>query len=197
MRKELGIDIAIRDIYKYTTIKELASHLEQMRAINSKQIIKKQEARTSPSSKENFKEKSKGFYPFCVILQSLSFYLTNSLSAIPFALTILLVLAIINGQITVSLQTAVALIVGISLISFPLMLGLSIFLKWLIIGKYKAGKYPLWSFYYFRWWLVNKFVDLSGARTFTGTPIINLYLKLMGVRIWEKLCYRYFANIKF
>jgi len=25
--------------------------------------------------------------------------------------------------------------------------------KWLVIGKIKEGDYPLWGWYYFRWWL--------------------------------------------
>jgi hypothetical protein len=38
---------------------------------------------------------------------------------------------------------------------YPLMLFLVIALKWLIIGRYKPGIYPLWGFYFFRFWLVT------------------------------------------
>ena len=28
--------------------------------------------------------------------------------------------------------------------------------KWLVIGRYKPGRYPLWGSYYLRWWIVEQ-----------------------------------------
>ncbi|MEJ2699633.1 MAG: hypothetical protein P8Z70_08235, partial [Desulfuromonadales bacterium] len=47
--------------------------------------------------------------------------------------------------------------------------------------------YPLWSFFYFRWWFVTRLQAFSGIGAFAGTPIINLYLRLMGARIGKNV----------
>ncbi|MDQ6866956.1 MAG: amino acid adenylation domain-containing protein [Pseudomonadota bacterium] len=55
--------------------------------------------------------------------------------------------------------------------------------KWLVIGKTKPGRYPLWGVYYFRWWLVKRFVGLVHIKWFQGSPIMRLYLMALGTRI--------------
>ncbi len=55
--------------------------------------------------------------------------------------------------------------------------------KWLVIGKTKPGRYPLWGVYYFRWWLVKRFLGLVHIKWFQGSPIMRLYLMALGTRI--------------
>ncbi len=55
--------------------------------------------------------------------------------------------------------------------------------KWLVIGKTKAGRYPLWGAYYFRWWLVKRFLGLVHIKWFQGSPIMRLYLMALGTKI--------------
>ncbi|MGL4287146.1 MAG: Pls/PosA family non-ribosomal peptide synthetase [Phreatobacter sp.] len=55
--------------------------------------------------------------------------------------------------------------------------------KWLAIGRMKAGVYPLWGSYYFRWWLASRFTSLIKAKWFQGTPVMAAYMRLMGARI--------------
>jgi len=55
--------------------------------------------------------------------------------------------------------------------------------KWLVIGKTKPGRYPLWGVYYFRWWLVKRFLGLVHIKWFQGSPIMRLYLNALGTRI--------------
>ncbi|MEO7027442.1 MAG: amino acid adenylation domain-containing protein, partial [Caulobacteraceae bacterium] len=43
----------------------------------------------------------------------------------------------------------------------PLMTLLAVALKWLVIGKVRAGDYPLWGVYYFRWWLSERAMALA------------------------------------
>jgi hypothetical protein len=28
-------------------------------------------------------------------------------------------------------------------------------IKWIVIGRYKAGRHPIWGSYYLRWWFVD------------------------------------------
>ena len=34
--------------------------------------------------------------------------------------------------------------------------------KWIIIGKYKEGVYPMWGWYHTRWWIVQKILAVGG-----------------------------------
>jgi non-ribosomal peptide synthetase-like protein len=66
---------------------------------------------------------------------------------------------------------------------YPVMLALAIALKWIIIGRYKPGSYPLWGWYYFRFWLATSIEATLPVSYLAGTPLLSLYLRLMGARI--------------
>jgi non-ribosomal peptide synthetase-like protein len=66
---------------------------------------------------------------------------------------------------------------------YPVMLVIPIAIKWLVIGRYKPGAYPLWGAYYFRWWLVTTIETAVPVGYLSGTPLLNIYLRLMGARI--------------
>ncbi len=65
----------------------------------------------------------------------------------------------------------------------PVFTILCISTKWLVIGKMKAGDYPLWGIYYFRWWLVKTMQRLLPAQFLNGTPLYPAYLRLLGMKI--------------
>ena len=61
---------------------------------------------------------------------------------------------------------------------------LSILLKWMIIGKYKAGMYPLWGSYYLRWWTVYQLQHIMGRGIFLWTPwLMATYYRLLGAKV--------------
>lgn len=56
--------------------------------------------------------------------------------------------------------------------------------KWLIIGRYREGLYPMWGFYHTRWWMVEKIVAVCGKGFFSANDTTKrLYCRLMGARI--------------
>jgi non-ribosomal peptide synthetase-like protein len=55
--------------------------------------------------------------------------------------------------------------------------------KWLIIGRTKPGRYPLWGVYYFRWWLARRFMGLVHIKWFQGSPFMRLYLRALGAKV--------------
>jgi non-ribosomal peptide synthetase-like protein len=65
----------------------------------------------------------------------------------------------------------------------PLVLLLSIAVKWLVIGRYREGDYPLWGAYYFRWWFVRRFLGVVPVQFLAGTPIMRVYYRLLGAKI--------------
>ncbi len=55
--------------------------------------------------------------------------------------------------------------------------------KWLLVGRWKSGAIRIWSLNYFRFWFVKLLYDNSPAHLFTGTPLYNMWLRLLGARI--------------
>ncbi|HLO78763.1 MAG TPA: Pls/PosA family non-ribosomal peptide synthetase, partial [Magnetospirillum sp.] len=55
--------------------------------------------------------------------------------------------------------------------------------KWLVLGRAKPGRYPLWGVYYFRWWLAQRLLTLVHLKWFQDTPVMRWFLRLLGARI--------------
>ncbi len=62
---------------------------------------------------------------------------------------------------------------------------LAIAAKWLVIGRFKPGRYPIWGVYYFRWWLVQRMLTLTHIKWFQGSPLMRLYLLALGVKVGQ------------
>ncbi|MGI8410946.1 MAG: hypothetical protein ACR2LV_00250 [Solirubrobacteraceae bacterium] len=64
---------------------------------------------------------------------------------------------------------------------------LRIAVKWVIIGRYRAGEHPLWSFFVWRDEIVNTCQEqLAGTwllELARGTPLMSVYLRAMGARV--------------
>ncbi|MDF2431607.1 MAG: hypothetical protein JWP44_1238, partial [Mucilaginibacter sp.] len=82
-------------------------------------------------------------------------------------------------------NVAYSIFTSLLLFSFipPIFTALCISTKWLVIGKMKAGDYPLWGSYYFRWWFVKTMQRLLPAQFLNGTPLYPAYLRLLGMNI--------------
>jgi non-ribosomal peptide synthetase-like protein len=55
--------------------------------------------------------------------------------------------------------------------------------KWLLLGRTKPGRYPLWGTYFFRWWLSERLLSLIPIKNFQGTSIMRFYLRALGAKI--------------
>ncbi len=66
---------------------------------------------------------------------------------------------------------------------YPVMMLVPIAVKWIVIGRYKPGTYPLWGTYFFRWWFVTTIEAAVPVGYLTGTPLLNIYFRLMGAKI--------------
>lgn len=57
-------------------------------------------------------------------------------------------------------------------------------IKWIVIGRYQPGRYPIWGTYYLRWW----FVDICRKLFLRGVwgsndVLLNTYYRMLGVQI--------------
>jgi non-ribosomal peptide synthetase-like protein len=64
---------------------------------------------------------------------------------------------------------------------------LTVAAKWVIIGRYRRGEHPLWSFFVWRDEVMNSCQEqLAGAwllQSALGTPVMSVYLRAMGAKV--------------
>ncbi len=59
-----------------------------------------------------------------------------------------------------------------------------VMIKWIVIGRYRKGRYALWSSYYMRWWFVDMFRRLIGRGIWgTSEDLLNIYYRMLGAKI--------------
>jgi non-ribosomal peptide synthetase-like protein len=73
--------------------------------------------------------------------------------------------------------------VGVAVAGILTLMVVPIVVKWTVIGRWKADPIPVWSFQYFRYWLVKAVMSMSPARALAGSPAYNVYLRMLGMRI--------------
>ena len=61
--------------------------------------------------------------------------------------------------------------------------GIAITGKWLIVGRLKAGRYPLWGIAYFRWWLADRLIEAAPTYMLSGSSLYPLWLRALGAKV--------------
>jgi non-ribosomal peptide synthetase-like protein len=60
---------------------------------------------------------------------------------------------------------------------------LPIVAKWLLIGRWREERFPVWSYRYLRLWVVKILIRSSPLALFHGSPLTALYLRALGARV--------------
>jgi non-ribosomal peptide synthetase-like protein len=77
---------------------------------------------------------------------------------------------------------------GALLAVYPLVLLLAVATKWLVLGRYEPGRYPLWGSYYLRFWIVERVLAMAPTGFLVGSPLLAAYYRLLGARIGAGAC---------
>lgn len=98
-----------------------------------------------------------------ILMYSLSTLLNYWLDESIFARFLMLVTAMAAARIAVQVAAPIV----------------AIAVKWIVIGRYKEGMYPMWGPYHTRWWFVQKVVLIGGIVSlivyfFTSTYLIEI-----------------------
>nr|WP_168220510.1 Pls/PosA family non-ribosomal peptide synthetase [Azospirillum thermophilum] len=91
---------------------------------------------------------------------------------------------LLSGEEASFLQEVVTLL-GVYVVINIATLVIAVAAKWLIIGRTKPGRYPLWGVYYYRWWLVQRFISLLHLKWFQGSPLMRVFLRILGARVGD------------
>lgn len=169
LRKEGGMkNISLKDVYLNRPLQKLVTEWDK-------------KSEESSAKTNTFTPISSLRYWLCCIAQSVSLIFIYSLFACQIFLPYL-------GYYYVQTETeshVYAIIMSLAMFCVlpPLLSLFSIFVKWVVIGKYKEGNYPLWGSYYFRWWFVEKIEKLVQIDFLNGTPLYRSYLRMRGLKI--------------
>jgi len=173
LRKEPPFEgLSVPDIYAFPTIGALAAELDARRAHRATQPDPQAPAaRPVPPWRHRLCAAAQGLslYPLLgfYALQWLSPYLVYSWSQ--------------DHDFPRLLGIAGAL-ASLALI-YPAMYLLSIAAKWILLGRIRPGRHPIWGFYYWRWWLTQRLIAATPLDYLVETPWLPRYCRLMGARI--------------
>jgi non-ribosomal peptide synthetase-like protein len=164
-------DLAVLDLYQHPTIAELSDKLTQRRQNLAEGETPKEQIET-PIAKPRVIGNLWAVFGIYVM------YFIQSLPIVfPFYIFDLLIDGNWNKYIALAIS-------GITLLSiYPILLLFSIIIKWSIVGKYKSGSYPLWGSYYWRCWLVRQVHVSVPLAPISGSPLLNIYYRLLGAKI--------------
>ncbi len=181
--------VSMLDVYEHPTVAALATKLEaDARGRDARAGTgadaggdagngAPQGGQTRPA----FRQVTTGQHARCGLMQFLSLYFVLGFFSVQWLAPFLTYTWMVEDEYErwEAVLGAVVFVVAL----FPLMLAASIVIKWLVIGRYRAGSYPLWGSYYFRFWFVNSIQSAIPVDYLAGTPLLNIYLRLMGAKI--------------
>ncbi|KAJ7870970.1 acetyl-CoA synthetase-like protein [Mycena olivaceomarginata] len=149
-----------------------------------------QSGATLPGFDKNFVSKlARGqTHPLSLIIQAIPFIFFYPLKAALTWTILLLILAELAPHVHGSFwERILSLLVAIIVARLTTRIIFPVFrnhFQWLVIGKYKPGKYRFWSGYYLRYWIVNQALLISGRGIFSMHPSLEiLYYRLLGARV--------------
>ncbi|MFZ6772560.1 Pls/PosA family non-ribosomal peptide synthetase [Undibacterium sp. SXout7W] len=82
-----------------------------------------------------------------------------------------------------SVGRAMLLSVGVFLLLTLAEFAVAILGKWLIAGRLRAGRYPLWGWTYYRWWLADRLVEAAPTYMLGGSSLYVWWLRALGANI--------------
>jgi amino acid adenylation domain-containing protein len=167
--RETGLvgDVSMRDTYQHPTIRALAAHLEAQDPAASIEV----EEQITPHHASLFAYVMTGVAQAAVSFAYMTFTLWLSIKLIVFTISGSDALDFYVRSVTAAFALAAALTI------------VPIALKWLLIGRWRPERFPIWGLKYFRFWFVRTLLGLSPMQLFAGTPFYNWYLRLLGAKI--------------
>ena len=184
LRTKLGTNrVSVRDFYSHRTARHLAQHLEQhLEQSKLAEFPKIGKSETVPDRTAS-KDQNVGTVArwTCAFVQALVILALHAVVVGPVLFLLLLALDVLNGvtEWWHAAQTASTF----ALFIWPGWLVTGIAVKWIVIGRFKPGRYPLWGSYYLRWWIVDRFQSIGWNAMFVGTPLMSLYYRAMGAKV--------------
>lgn len=167
-----GRKATVQMLYTHRTLKAFAHALTQ--------AVPVQEQTASYTAVSPLRHAWAGFLQGVLLLPLLGIYGVSTFG--PYALV-----AGLFALDDVSILQAVAAGLGAMVLVPPFLALIALAAKWTVLGKVSEGRYPLWSSYYLRWWLVRRLHGMVPMEYMAGTGLLVAYYRLMGASIGKNV----------
>ena len=164
-------NMSVVDVYKHPVLSDLARELE-----------KNQPSKTAPPEKErDIHTPSRLSYFTCTFFQGISLFFLILLFGMEWLGPFFVYSYYYQAELGVVSSLGLMLLMYFALL--PVLSLFAIGFKWAVIGRIKPGKYKLWGSYYFRFWIVDKVINICPITYFTGTNLMNVFLRSLGAKV--------------
>lgn len=190
LRKNNGMEhLSMLDVYENPTIQDLANKIMTSEGTGSAYSTRPTEANEDKEDESKLKKR----HFLCGLTQAIGTYFLYAISAWEFLIVFLTFVFVIEKYSLFSWESLAA-IAGLLIVLPVALFTVSVIAKWLLLGRVKPGRYRLWSWFYVRWWFVQRVDSLLPLEFLIGSPLINFYYRLMGAKI-GKNCYMASSNL--
>jgi len=166
------LSASLRDVYEYPTIRQLAAVLDaRAKAVKPASL---------GGSKGERREHQRASHAVAGALQAVGLYFIFGYKALQLIAPYLVFFLLVpTHSAAIAFGCGLATAVGVS----PSLLFATICLKWILLGRIRAGTHRIWSGYYVRWWFIQTLVDCLPLHALRGTPWLPIVYRLFGSRI--------------
>ncbi len=171
-------DVSMLDVYNHPTMERMAEALRQRRSQRA-DTIRDLDSET-PSARTTYRPTSWQHFAAGTV-QLVGLYFVVGLFSSQWLAPYLTYTFMMDDEYTV-VESATCALAALVLL-YPVMMAILIAVKWLVLGRVKPGRYPVWGAYFLRWWFVEAIRGIVPTNYLTGTPLLNWYYRLMGARI--------------
>ncbi|KAK5631500.1 hypothetical protein RRF57_007214 [Xylaria bambusicola] len=184
IRVEFGIRVPIDHIFKHGSVDQLSEYIETELSEKEGSGVR-EESQYLLDTQQTYSSTN----PYLLVLQlvpiMIVYPLRRAFSWTLFIYALLFFLGsstsntLIGRLVNVVISTVFARLASSLVIPW-----FGITAKWLIIGRYKEGLYPMWGPYHTRWWLTQKILMICGKGAFGWTDMSKIwYHRLLGANI--------------
>jgi len=164
-------NMSVVDVYKFPVLSDLARELE-------KNQPKKE---SEPKKERDIHHPSMLSYFVCTFFQGISLFFLILLFGLEWLGPFFVYSYYYQAELGIVNSLGMMLLMYFALL--PILTLFAIGFKWVVIGKIKPGKYKLWGSYYFRFWIVDKVINICPITYFTGTNLMNIFLRWAGAKV--------------
>ena len=164
--------ITLQDVYRLRTLRGMSDDLIRRTGGAGSQAVQRDLAFEPPPFRRRF---------LCGLAQAIVLPFLLALGTLQW-LGLLLAYLVLSGEGLEWWRLALIIVgvyVAINLVSFAIAVGG----KWIIIGRIKPGRYPLWGTYYFRIWMMSHMLTFAHSSWLQGSPFMAVYLRLLGAKV--------------
>ncbi|CAF1679069.1 unnamed protein product, partial [Adineta ricciae] len=165
--------VALHDLYECKTATKLAERLtnQSIEKKNDESIAKPFAAYVKPSLTRII---------LCSIYQLLVMLILGTIASMELLLPYITFVLLLHEH---DLGYACLVAYGTLVVTMIVRYSFPVLIKWILIGRYKEGDFPLWGWMYLRWWTVEQLRNLAMEGVLADSPLMSIYYRLLGARI--------------